>query len=113
MVRLTLVSLSALLAASLASPSFAAGAGMGAKEKPAAHQMSAMGPHHHARHRHYYHRYAGDRTTRQLNRQEYASHMGPAAPPPQSQGFQPFGTNAFQQGYRTPPLSTPAVNTGR
>ena len=111
MVRLTLVSLSALLAASVASPAFAAGAGMGAKEKPAAHQMSAMGPHHRAHHRQYHHRYAGDSVTRQLNRQEYASHMGPGAPQPQ--GFQPFGTNAFQQGYANRPVSTPAVNTAR
>jgi hypothetical protein len=111
--RLTLISLSALLAAALASPAFAAGSGMGARDKPAA-QMGEMGPHHHAHHRHYHHRYAGDSVTRQLNAQEYASHMMPAAPPPpRPPGFQPLGTNAFQQGYTTPPLSTPAVNTAR
>lgn len=112
--RLTLLSLSALLAAALASPAFAAGSGMGARDKPAA-QMGAMGPHHHAHHRHHTHHYAGTRTTHQLNAQEYASHMAPGAPAPSAQprSFQPLGTNAFQQGYTTPPLSTPAVNTAR
>src|SRR5215469_14709389 len=92
MVCLTLVPLTALLAAALTSPAFAAGqvasstgSGMGARDAPAA-QMGEMGPHHHAHQRHYHHayqgyhhhsrRYTGDGVTRQLNRQEYASHMG-------------------------------------
>jgi hypothetical protein len=129
MARLTLISLGAIFVAVFTSPGFAAGSGigeheslvapcpgsgMGARDRPAS-QMGEMGPHHHAHSRHYaghhYHhrstRWAGipsDHVARQLNSQEYASHMQPGAAP------QSYGYNAFPQGYTTAPLSTPEVN---
>jgi hypothetical protein len=136
MVRLTLVSLTALLAAALTSPAFAAGqvapcpgSGMGARDAPAA-QMGEMGLHHHAHQRHYHHayqgyhhhsrRYTGDGVTRQLNRQEYASHMGPGvgyttpavSMPEVNRMPTPPGVTSYPSGYgyQTPAVSIPEVN---
>ena len=136
MVRLTLVSLTTLLAAALTSPAFAAdsvspcpGSGMGARDAPAA-QMGEMGPHHHAHQRHYHHayqgyhhhtrRYTGDSVTRQLNRQEYASHMGPGvgyttpatSMPEVNRMPTPPGATSYPSGYgyQTPAVSIPEVN---
>jgi len=135
MVRRTLVSLTVLLAAALTSPAFAAGpvapcpgSGMGARDKPAA-QMGEMGPHHHAHARHYprHHHYASgwggvpsDHVARQLNRQEYASHMPPGvgyttpavSMPEVNRMPTPPGTTSYPSGYgyTTPAVSIPEVN---
>lgn len=125
MKRLTLVSLSALAAVALTFPASAAvygtgepgsnasgsvlepcpGGGMGAREPTGTHPHRSA--HHHPRH-HASHP-SQNTMTRQLNAQEYASHLPPgAAPAPYPTG------NAFSQGYNPamPPMSTPGVNKG-
>jgi len=135
MVRLTLVSLTVLLTAVLTSPAFAAGSvapcpgsGMGARYAPGA-QMGEMGPHHHAnarhypRRHHYTHGWAGipsDHVARQLNRQEYASHMPPGvgyttpavSMPEVNRMPTPPGATSYPSGYgyQTPAVSIPEVN---
>jgi hypothetical protein len=123
MKRLTLVPLSALAAVALTFPASAAvygtgepeltvsrsvlepcpGGGMGAREQSNLphHRSAYHHPRHHASHP------SQDAMTRQLNAQEYASHLQSGAAP------YPSG-NAFSQGYNPgmPPMSTPEVNKG-